>query len=150
MQSYEINEETIAIIPIEKEKSKIIEMDQEFIVAEPPIKIIENSCKYFGSSYQGRFIGTKNLTGITHKSPIIIEESREIIFFPTTSPRLEECFWISHKQIKEYKKKNYNTIIIFKNGKSIEVDISYGSIDNQILRSSRLESVLSSRKNKNK
>ena len=33
-----------------------------------------------------------------------------------------------------------------KNGKEIDLDISYGSLNNQILRSSRLESVLVSRK----
>ena len=63
------------------------------------MKIIENSCRYFGSSYNGRHIGTKNLTGINYKSPIIIEETKNIIFFPTTSPKQSDCSWISLKYI---------------------------------------------------
>lgn len=146
MESYEINEETIAILPYGEGKTKVIEVEKEFFVEESPMRIIENSCNFFGSSYNGRFIGTKKLTGVTHKSPIIIEESREIIFFPTTSPRLNECKWISHRQIKEYSKYKYFSKIQFKNGKEIELDMSYGSLNNQILRAARLESVLIDRK----
>ena len=79
MDEYEINDDTLAILPIDDERSKIIEKDRTFIVNQPPIRIIDNSCQYFGSSYQGRFLGTKNLIGISHKAPIIIEESKEII-----------------------------------------------------------------------
>ena len=113
------------------------------------MKIIENSCAYFGSSYQGRFLGTKNLIGISHKAPIIIEESREIIFFPTNSPRIYECAWISLKNLQNYKKGKDNTTIIFNNGHLLNLDISYGSLDNQVLRAARLESVLRLRKNNN-
>ncbi len=146
MKNYEINNETIAIIPIDNYKSKIIEKDREFIVDMTPIKIIDNSCQYFGSSYQGRFLGTKKLIGVSHKAPIIIEESREIIFFPTNSPRLYECSWISLKHLNNYKKNEETSKIFFNNGSLLEVDISYGSLDNQVLRAARLESVLRIRK----
>jgi len=149
MNNYEINNDTLAIIPIDNYKSKIIEKNKEFIVDETPIKIIENSCQYFGSSYQGRFMGTKKLIGVTHKAPIIIEESREIIFFPTNSPRLYECAWISLKNLNNYKRNNDNSEILFNNGNQLSLDISYGSLDNQVLRAARLESVLRLRKEKN-
>lgn len=149
MNNYEINSDTLAIIPIDNYKSKIIEKSKTFIVDTTPMKIIENSCEYFGSSYQGRFSGTKNLIGITHKAPIIIEESREIIFFPTNSPRLYECAWISLKNLQNYKRNNDNTVISFNNGHLLDLEISYGSLDNQVLRAARLESVLRLRKNTN-
>ena len=149
MNNYEINRDTLAIIPIDNYKSKIIEKNKTFIVDTTPMKIIENSCEYFGSSYQGRFSGTKNLIGITHKAPIIIEESREIIFFPTNSPRLYECAWISLKNLQNYKRNNDNTVISFNNGHLLDLEISYGSLDNQVLRAARLESVLRLRKNTN-
>ena len=149
MNNYEINSDTLAIIPIDNYKSKIIEKNKTFIVDTTPMKIIENSCEYFGSSYQGRFSGTKNLIGITHKAPIIIEESREIIFFPTNSPRLYECAWISLKNLQNYKRNNDNTVISVNNGHLLDLEISYGSLDNQVLRAARLESVLRLRKNTN-
>lgn len=149
MNSYEINSETQAIIPIGDDKSKIIEGNRTLIVNQTPMKIIDRSCKYFGSSYQGRFIGTKNLIGVSHKAPIIIEETKEIIFFPTNSPRLDNCAWLSLKHLQNYKKSNNNSIITFNSGYLLDLDISYGSLDNQVLRATRLESVLRLRKNNN-
>jgi competence protein ComK len=146
METYEICKETLVIIPIENYKSKVIERDREFIVDKTPMEIIESSCQYFGSSFLGRLRGTKNLTGITHKSPIIIEETNEIIFFPTSSPRLYECCWISLNNISEYYKNSDNSVILFDTGYKLSLDISYGSLDNQILRATRLESVLRKRK----
>lgn len=147
MNSYEINSETQAIIPIGDDKSKIIESSRTLIVNQSPMKIIDSSCKYFGSSYQGRFIGTKNLIGVSHKAPIIIEETKEIIFFPTNSPRLDNCAWLSLKHLQNYKKSNNNSVITFNSGYLLNLDISYGSLDNQVLRATRLESVLRLRKN---
>lgn len=147
MNSYEINSETQAIIPIGDDKSKIIESSRTLIVNQSPMKIIDRSCKYFGSSYQGRFIGTKNLIGISHKAPIIIEETREIIFFPTSSPRQDNCAWLSLKHLQNYKKSNNNSVITFNSGYLLNLDISYGILDNQVLRATRLESVLRLRKN---
>lgn len=91
MISYEINRNTMALIPINDDQTKIIEKDNIFIINDNIMNIIKNSCEYFGSSYLGRKEGTKKLTGITHKSPIIIEESNKLIYFPTESPRLDSC-----------------------------------------------------------
>ena len=66
------------------------------------MNIIKRSCEYFGSSYNGRHEGTKKLIGISHKAPIIIEESKNLIYFPTSSPRLLDCVWIGLNNIKDY------------------------------------------------
>lgn len=145
MKRYEVNTQTLAIIPIGEGKSKVIEKKMDFIVNATPRKIINDSCKFFGSSYEGRFSGTKTLTGITHKSPIIIEESRKIIFFPTKSPRLDTCSWISFNNIEEYNGDTKNSIIKFSCGRTLRLNISYTIIDNQVLRSTRLESILRKR-----
>ncbi len=147
MTSYEISEETLAIIPLDNYRSKVIEKDGSFVVDKTPMEIIENSCRFFGSSYFGRHTGTKNLIGVSHKAPIIIEESKEIIFFPTNSPRIYECCWVSLKNIEKYKKIETSSLIVFNTGYLLELNISYGSLDNQVLRATRLESVLRSRKN---
>lgn len=145
-EEYEINSETFAIIAIDQTMSKVIEKNNVFYVKISAMDIIDNSCKFFGSSYLGRFEGTKNLTGISYKSPIIIEESRNIIFFPTTSPRINGCNWISLNNISEYTKNKSKTNLIFSNGYNLEIDISYNIIENQILRATRLDSILRKRK----
>lgn len=147
MDNYEINSSTLAIIPISKKCSKVIEENNNFIINESTTDIIDHSCKFFGSSYNGRCAGTKNLVGFNYKSPIIIEESREIIFFPTSSPRFDNCYWISLNNIEKYSKKENISSIYFKNGINVDLDISYKSLENQILRATMLESKLRQRKN---
>ena len=114
--NYIINSNTVAIIPIKNKITRVIEKDDSFYVNENSMKIIENSCEYFGSSYLGRHIGTKNLTGINYKSPIIIEETKNIIFFPTTSPKQLDCSWISLNYINNYIKKDGKIEVFFENG----------------------------------
>lgn len=144
---YEINSSTLAVISIDDTCCKVLEEAAEYIVNKPSYEVIDNSCKYFGSSYKGRYEGTKNLIGMNYKLPIIIEESRNIIFFPTSSPRLNECWWISLNNIVDYFVENNNVYIFFKNGSKLKVNISFFALENQILRASRLESVLRHRKN---
>ncbi len=143
---YEINSSTLAIVPITKEVSKVIEEDDIITVQKSTTEIIDDSCKFFGSSYLGRHEGTKNIIGVNYKAPIVIEETRDIIFFPTSSPRFNNCYWIALKKILKYKKEAGKTIVIFKNGFELPINISTGSLENQILRSTLLESVLRNRR----
>jgi len=147
LKEYEINNSTIAIEPINGYTSRVIEEDNIYIVNKNTTEIINHSCKFFGSSFLGRRDGTKALTGITYKAPIIIEETKSIIFFPTSSPRFDKCYWISLNHISDYvKKAGTSTLVNFKNGQNLHVDVSYSSLENQVLRATRLESVLRHRK----
>ena len=144
--SYEITYDTQLLLPIDRDSTKVIETDSEYIINTNTLNILEHSCEYFGSSYEGRKEGTKKLLGITHKSPVIIEESRKIIFFPTTSPDNNECIWINLDKINDYSKiNNKKSEIVFKNGDKLELDVSYGSLSNQILRATRLKYILEER-----
>ncbi len=141
--SYEINRGTLILIPVTDKISQVIEENDQFLVNKSTTKIIDDSCKYFGSSYLGRKEGTKKLIGVNYKAPIIVCETGGIIFFPTSSPRFDHCFWISLKNIKDYlKNKDNKGIVSFKNGKEIELDLSYFILENQIYRATMLESKL--------
>lgn len=144
---YEINPETLAILPISETKSKVVELNNEYLVDFSPYEIMEHSCNYFGSSLQGRFEGSKNMLGSIYKAPILVEDSRNLIFFPTMSPTLENNSWISLNNIKEYTQEDLKTYIYFDNNKKIEIDIPYLSVENQVLRASRLNSIYNKRKN---
>ena len=86
--TYTINKKTLAIIPISERSSKIYEEDNIIIVPKNSQKLIEENCAYYGSSYNGRKKGTVDLIGVTHKSPIVIEE--------TTGNRRNRLFCYSH------------------------------------------------------
>lgn len=148
MNNYTINNKTLAIIPISPNRSKIYESNNVIIVAKNTQKIIEENCEYYGSSYLGRKRGTLDLIGVTHKSPIVIEDSNGIIFFPTCSPRLKDCSWISLNNIEEYAPYDKSSIIKFQNNLTLQIPVSNKIINNQVLRATRLESVLNRRKKK--
>lgn len=145
MDSYEINKDTVALIPKDN-KTIVYEVDNSFVVNKSPLKIVEESCEYFGSSLEGRQTGTSALVGFTHKVPVIIEESFDLIFFPTLSPKNNECSWLSYSHIFKPDKFKDKTIIELKNGKKIIVDVSVAIIDSQLYRCSRLKDVLQMRK----
>lgn len=147
MDSYEINVETLLIVPFEKEKSKIYEVDGEYIINMSPLEIVKNSCLYFGCTYNGRREAVKSLINVDMKVPIIIEESKNIIFFPTSSCINKNAIWVSYQNLVKYSKLNdFSTILYFKNNKSIKIDIKYNLIDNQIIRCIKLENLLIKRK----
>lgn len=145
--TYEISNSTLAVIPINSNQTEVIEKFNHYIINKNCVKIIDDSCKFFGSSLDGRHDGTKNLIGVSYKPPIIVEESSEIIFFPTNSVRNKDCIWISLKNLERFHRDGGKTKIIFKNGVEIDLKVSYETIENQVLRSTRLESVLRNRKN---
>lgn len=145
MDNYEINSNTLAIIPISFNKSKVIEKNNEYIINHEPFNIIKYSCEYFGSTYEGRHAGTKSIMNITYKSPIIVEESRILICFPTTSPRLNDCTWIILNNVKAYNGDDKSTNVIFDNNYVLNVNISIFSFENQIQRSYMLEALLRKR-----
>ncbi len=150
MKDYEISKDTLAVIPVGEKKSKVIEKDCSFIINQSPNRVMDDSCKYYGSSMDGRQKGTTNLTGISYKAPIIVQEEGNIIFFPTSSPRLKKCCWVSLNNIDSYYY-DYNRktcVIVFDNNEKIEFDMSYCVLNNQILKSHRLESVINKRKAK--
>ncbi len=146
MNEYFINKGTCAIVPVDKNTSRIIELDDDFIVNRSVKDIIDESCKYFGSSYQGRFEGSKNILKMSYKLPIVVEEYNSFIFFPTSSPRFDDCIWISLNNISNYKKIGDGTELLFGEKTKFFIKTSYYSLENQIFRATLLESLIRRRK----
>ncbi len=146
MENYEINRDTLALMPVSKNKVRVYELEDEFIVYNNVNQIMEDSCAYFGSSLDGRKKGTESMIGINYKAPIIVEETNELIFFPMNSSRYHDTPWVGLKHIRKYYKTEKGIVVEFLNGKKLLFDVSYGVMDNQILRATRLESALRGRK----
>ena len=146
---YEITNGTLAVLPNNKEDSLVYEDDDRYVVSQTPFEIMESSCLYFGSSYEGRRAGAKDILGAEYKVPIVVDDSDNLIVFPTTSPLSEDCVWISLKHLKKFEKVDANnTKIIFQNDKEIIVPSSYRSIENQVSRASRLDYIIRNRENR--
>jgi len=147
MDNYEINASTLCIVPIDDKKSCVYEYDNKYIVNMSVIKIIERSCLFFGSTFLGRKEASCNLLNSLHKVPIIIEETNEIIFFPTNSPNNANCIWISYNNFESIEKIDKHFCkIYFKNHNQFKVEVSYFIITNQIMRCNRLKVEFNKRK----
>lgn len=145
MKKYVITENTYAIIPV-YEGSKIISKEGKIIVNKSPKLIINRSCNYYGCSYNARLMGSKKLLEINYKVPILISEKQNLIMFPTSSVRSNNCIWLNLHTIKKYSKKDVNNVeITFINNLKININMSYFIFNKQILRSSRLDNIIYTR-----
>ena len=143
---YEINKGTLAIMPNENESSLVYEDEDRFLIEQSPFQIMEESCMYFGSTYEGRKDSARFILGAEYKVPVIVEDTDNLIVFPTTSPKSDDCIWISLKRVKNFERiDNSNTKVIFDNNKEIIVPVSYRTLENQISRASRLDFMMRKR-----
>ena len=115
---------------------------------ETDTEIVDESCQYYGSSYSGRYVGAKKLLDMDYKLPIIMDEVKEIVMFPTCSPKLDVCCWICVNNIENYQKYKNNSIIKFTNGMTYEINVSFNSLENQIMRATMLLMKLKKRKSR--
>lgn len=133
----------------EKNGTRVLEYDDEYQVNESVYSIMENSCKYFGSSFDGRINGSKSVLGSVYKVPIIVEETQKLIFFPTESLTSPKVSWIAYKNIKNIEKFGKHSLIRFINGKSIVLECPYFTLKNQIFRCNMLDSIFTKRRTSN-
>jgi len=146
---YEISNNTYALLIVNPDSAKVIEEGKELFINQPVHKIISSSCRYFGSTLEGRMQGTKEMININYKPPIIIEESREMIFFPITSSFERQFHWIALHAVKNYQSLENQTLITFQNGELLTLPVSFSSFDNQYLRATKLLMILRRRKQQN-
>ena len=147
LNNYIVNLETLLLIPVDDNKTKVFEMEEEFLVKKNIMTIIKDSCLFFGSSFEGRKEGTKYLLNCGIKVPIIIEDSRSLILFPTLSFKNERNVWVVYNNLLDYKKYDLdNTLFLFKNNNDIKVNVRFNIVDNQVVRCLKLDTIIRKRK----
>lgn len=153
LDTFEVTKYTMAVVAEKMQDgrvvSKVIELEGDYHVNAKPLKIIERSCRYFGSSLKGRQDGTREVAGITHKAPIAIDPTSGIYMFPTLSPNKDECTWLAHTYISKVEAIDQDKIsVTFHNNKAITIPVSKGSFENQLHRTAQFRYLLSTRINK--
>lgn len=147
MNFYKINENTLALVPLNKKKTIVYEKNNYLILDNEVSSIINDNCEYYGSSFDGRLKGSYSMIGFNYKAPIVMSEKDDTIFFPTCSPRLKECSWINSNNICNiFPGINDKTTILFKNNEEISLDISFNIIKNQYYKSLSLNNAVLLRK----
>lgn len=148
VMEYQITTKTCALIGIGEEETMAVEKDSKTFIPQKATDILKSNCEYYGSSLEGRLKGSQHQLGMKYKLPFIIENSQEIIFFPTISPKVVGCYWIALNNIKEYRKNGFYSIITFNSGLELNIPVSYESLENQIFRATKLLLITRKRQNK--
>ncbi|MBN8233669.1 competence protein ComK [Halobacillus kuroshimensis] len=149
-KEYEINPKTMALVAVQQDNgqvfTEVVEREERFYVHAAPSTIVDDSCRYFASSLDGRMAGTKQLTSYTHKPPIVISEAMGIYFFPIISPKRKECSWVAHKYIRTFNgERDKTTTVHFGQGTSVNFPVSDGMFANQVQRTAHLRVILEDR-----
>ncbi|GGH86964.1 competence protein ComK [Pullulanibacillus pueri] len=138
---YVINPETMALLPIDSPFGEhwtlVIESYRVLQVTRKPLTIIDESCKFFGSSYKGRKEGAAALLNYTHMAPIAISDAFEITLFPLTSPKNRECIWLIHQHIKNCEDAQDGTLIQFTNYQVKTLPIHFGTFEMKLNRAAQ-------------
>ena len=145
MENYEINDDTYAVIGTLEGKTTVIEKEKEYKINNDAYKVMDDNCKYYGSSYKGRLEASKEILDCSYKLPVIIEETSNLIFFPIKSSLLEDCTWLNLDTIIKVEKCGTKAKVIFTNGSFILLDSSKLSLDNQIYRATKLSAIMKKR-----
>lgn len=137
-EKYIINNDTVVVMSVSSSCSMVYELNCSFKVNCSLKKIINMSCNYFCSSFTGRIEGSKYYLGHSYKLPILLDDYKNIVFFPLKSYRsIDNCIIFLNK-IKDYKKCDNGIKILSINDKEIIINYSYPVFENQYLRTQKL------------
>lgn len=139
---YVVHEGTFAIIGCRGRKTKVIEEGRVLEFSCSWREILNESCLQYGSSLQGRLDGSKYLLEKGYKTPILISDTKELIFFPLTNIQEAESIWISFSNIIKYSGNKDETTVYFKEGEGVSFPISNYVFDSQFLKAYRLEKMV--------
>ncbi len=141
--NYIIKNDTL-YLRVNNESIYVKEINNEMILNENIIKVLNNSCIYYGSSLKGRILGAKSLIKSKYKLPLIISEKNNLFFINIKDKNGYE-YWLNFQYIKDYIYVDNLLKIFFEYDKSLLINCSWTIFNNQMLKCSRLYVVYSMR-----
>lgn len=145
MNNYIINDETLAIVMIDKKTCMVIEDRRELFINLSCRDVINNSCLYYGSSYEGRVEASRSLLGKEYKLPIIVSEFYDILLFPISSRKTDVCTWICLKKLEDYVVEGDRVEFVFKCSRRYNVFVGKKSFESQLLKAYDLNRIIKNR-----
>ncbi len=145
---YEITSSTLMLEYYNETSTKVYEVDREFVVKQTMKNIIFNSCNFYGCTYDGRIQASRKILNTNIKIPVVVEDIKKIIFFPTKAAYKDGSRWIAFNNLDKIEKNGSQTKLYFCNGKNYIVDTSYEIIHRQLYNCLTLEKVLLLRQEK--
>lgn len=136
MDSYILTNESLFMVPEYDHNGRVCTLVQEggnsFIVSQSPRKILAETLKYFGNTFEGAVEGARDILGNHHMLPIVVCAPLDMYWFPTQSVESEQCVWISLLHIERIDEFSYlQTIVHFDTGESIIINKKAARIINK-------------------
>lgn len=111
-----------------------LESNRELHIRQIPLQLIKEAClKHDWTTYEGRRQAVIHHTKYKRKVPIPIHMEKQIVAFPTHSPKDFNCIWIFSNNllsINNHSEKD-KTVITFRNGRILLVNVSPHIIQKQ-------------------
>lgn len=131
----ELSEVTKYVLGAGKNKSIIKDGNKKYEVDVSAFEIINDNCKNFGSTLEGRVVAAYEKTKISYKTPIILSEMLRLVVFPTTNCKSDDCMWFFLRSIENYEKtENGNTRVYFKDRTCEEFNVTYFTFNGQFMK----------------
>lgn len=134
----ELSSNTVLIRSIGPGESEVVNLTDSVILPYSSKTIVDKNCKLFGSSLHGRIESSKEWLGYDYKLPIIVDEIRNLVLFPTRSIDSPKNVWLSYNVIDDYTVKRDGVEILLKNGKTIKIKESFNVFESQYFRAAKL------------
>ena len=142
LKDYSINPQTAALLPAKQidYETIVFEQDRQIAVSKTAHQLIKEACLDYFSTYEGRRKAVMHHTNFKRKVPIPISMGHNICTFPTHSTTDIECIWIFSNHVQSIKRistrKNIyaQSMITFKSGQQLPLNVSYHILDKQMRR----------------
>lgn len=136
-EKYRITKRTVAILPcfdIMKQSRIILEDGTEISTPLRPYQLLQLSCRQYNSSIEERIFVAKRVAGVKGKVPVVIEPTMGLVFFPTKSPKRDDCEWYAWSHIRDIAsvEGEPNSLIVTQNGHQIQTNATAYVLKNQI------------------
>lgn len=137
-----ITESTMALIPNYTNTGHLhctmLGLFGEIRVAESPFYVLNESCVYYGSSFEGSLKSARRILKGQKNLPIMVSLPLEYCMIPLGSPMKKDTAWVAYQHIKQVNSNGPNSIITFHNQVKLEVNISKAVLEHRINIASRL------------
>ncbi|MFT8390839.1 MAG: competence protein ComK [Sporolactobacillus sp.] len=149
VDNYIIRQETIAILPTDScdgsLESIVLEENRQFRCRQKPLRIIEESCVYYGSTYMGRKKSARSM-GFKSMPPVCICSELSIFFIPLMAEAHRGCAWIAHAHVLNWQDVDKRSAKIeFSNRQTLAVKGNAASFGRKVMRAAQYRLTLHKR-----
>lgn len=149
-KEYIINPSTKCITPVYDKYgnlySKVYEGNKIFIVEMSPLKVMENSCLFYGHSLYGAIEGSRSILGNCKMAPVTVCSDLGIYWFPSQCIKDPKCSWFAQAHTLNLEQVDVvNTKVIFSHGHSVTVNVKKRLMDTRRQRAGQLRLTMEER-----